>query len=42
MDGTMWLHSLRTAYIKEKLKECGNIIRVISSKTFKAESEEYL
>lgn len=30
MDGTMWLHSTRTLDIKEKLKDCGNIVRVIA------------
>ena len=44
MDGTMWLHSIRTNVLQEKLKskELGEIVRVIASQTFKAPNQEWI
>uniref|UniRef100_A0A7S3GGH1 Oxidoreductase n=1 Tax=Palpitomonas bilix TaxID=652834 RepID=A0A7S3GGH1_9EUKA len=44
MDGTMWLHSIRTKMISEMLdrKDIGKVKRVIAAMTFRAPSEEWL
>ena len=45
MDGTMWLHSLRTLHLEKLIREekkIGKVIRVVSTMSFMAESEEWL
>ncbi|CAD8089023.1 unnamed protein product [Paramecium primaurelia] len=42
LDGTMWLHSLRTQIVKQKKQELGKISKVIAAFTFKAPNEEWL
>lgn len=42
MDGTMWLHSLRTAELENKIPELGRIFRLNAAFTFKAPTKEWL